>query len=77
MIAGQVHEATGRIIAVQEERFRLLTDTGDTLLLTVATFAPFGPSDLKQWHKQDAHVRVTYTGEPNLVSGAARSVVVV
>ncbi len=68
------HEATGRILMVQEERFRLMTDAGDTLLLTVPTFARFGPADLKRWRAQNAHVRVTYAGAPNLVSGVARSI---
>ncbi len=68
------HEVTGHIVSAQEERFRLMTDDGDTLLLTVPTFARFGPADLKRWHRQNAHLRVTYAGVPNLVSGVARSI---
>ncbi len=67
-------QVTGHILMVQEERFRLETDAGETLLLTVPTFARFGPADLKRWHAQNVHVRVTYAGAPNLVSGVARSV---
>ncbi len=72
--ANGTHQVAGHILMVQEERFRLMTDAGETLLLTVPTFARFGPADLKRWHAQNAHLRVTYAGAPNLVSGVARSV---
>ncbi len=68
------HEVTGHILMVQEERFRLMTDAGETLLLTLPTFGRSSPADLKRWHTQNTHVRVTYAGAPNLVSGVARSI---
>ncbi len=71
------HEVTGHILMVQEERFRLMADSGETLLLTLPTFARFGIGDLKRWHARNAHVRVTYAGAPNLVSGVAQSIQVV
>ncbi len=68
------HAATGRILAVQEDRFRLMTDEGETLLLTLPRFGRTGAADLRRWHETGAHVRVVYSGEPDLASGAARSV---
>ncbi len=66
--------ATGYIIAVQEERFRLMTDSGDTLLLTLPNLARVSVPDLHRWHTDAAHVRVTFEGSPNLASGVARSI---
>jgi hypothetical protein len=36
----QIHTATGSLIVVQEQRFHLLTDRGQGLLLTLAHTAP-------------------------------------
>ncbi len=66
--------ATGYIIAVQEERFRLMTDSGDTLLLTLPNLARVSVPDLQRWHMDAARVRVAFEGSPNLVSGVARSI---
>ncbi len=68
------HVATGQIVAAEEERFRLRRDDGDTLLLTLSTFAGARPRDLKRWEQEDRRVRVEYEGEPNLASGKAHSV---
>ena len=67
------HTARGRIVSVEEDRFRLMTDSGDALLLTLAKFARVSPDDLKDWHRSNAHVTVTYEGSPNLASGVAHS----
>ncbi len=63
--------ATGRILAVQEERFRFMTDSGDTFLFTLGRFTHVGMSDLRQWHREGIRLRLEYTGEPNLASGTA------
>ncbi len=73
-MSDSAHHVTGYIVAAQEERFRLMSDSGQTLLLTLANHAPVGPSDLAQWHTAHIHVRVQYTGQPNLVSGIAHAV---
>ncbi len=65
--------ATGQIIAVQEQRFRLLTNSGQALLLTLGTHARLAV-DLGDLMRNQALVRVAYTGEPNLASGIVRSV---
>ncbi len=64
--------ATGTIAVVQEERFRLVTDDGQGLLLTCKSGLDGG--DLCRWHANQAHLRVEYEGEPNLVSGVAHSI---
>ncbi len=69
-----IRHITGYIVACQEERFRVMSDSGQTLLLTLAKNAPVGLDDLDQWQAAHTRVRVEYTGEPNLVSGIARTV---
>jgi hypothetical protein len=69
------HEiAAGHITVVQEQRFRLVTDTGQGLLLTLAHNAPVGENDLQRWHQAKTHVAVTYEGQPNFASGIAYAV---
>lgn len=64
----------GRIIAIQEGRFRLLTRDGRGFLFTLSHKANIDTLTLGQWHERDHQVRVTYSGEPGLESGVARSV---
>jgi hypothetical protein len=66
--------ARGRISAVQEGRFRLLTDGGQGLLLTLGHDASIDDAELEALHAGDAHVVVEYDGEPNLASGVARRI---
>lgn len=68
------HIAGGHIVAVQEERFRLITDTGQGLVLALAHGASLGISDLSRLELDDAHVIVRYTGLPNLETGTAHSI---
>ncbi len=66
-----LHIVTGRVVAVQEERLRLITDSGQALLLTTGKYARLAadPADLLL---TQAQVRVEYTGEPNTASGVVR-----
>jgi hypothetical protein len=64
----KVHIVTGRILAVQEERLRIVTDTGQCLLLTLLKNARL-PAGLAELQRTQAQVRVEYRGEPNLASG--------
>ncbi len=70
----EMRQASGHIIVVQEERFRLLTDTGQGLLLTLAHDAPLEGSDLCRLRDTNTHVLVEYAGEPNVSSGVAHSI---
>ncbi len=74
MAADKMHVAQGIIAVVQEERFRLITDTGQGLLLTLAYDAPLDGADLRRLHQANRHVIVEYEGEPNLDSGVAHSI---
>lgn len=64
----------GRIIVVQEMRFRLVTDDGRGFLFTLSKRANVGPTELQRWRAHDTTVRVTYEGQPGLDSGVARRV---
>jgi hypothetical protein len=72
-VAG-THEVIGRITIVQEERFRLVTPDGRSLLLTLAHSANVDPADLHRFRQGGAAVRVVYDGAPDLDSGSARRV---
>ena len=67
-------QAIGRIIVVQEQRFHLVTDNGQGLLLTVSYHAPIELSDLIWLQRAHARVLVEYTGESNLTSGVAHRI---
>jgi hypothetical protein len=71
MIQDEKHTVQGTISIVQEERFRLVTDGGQGLLLTLAENASQDERDLRRFHRQGTHVEVEYIGEPNLDSGVA------
>lgn len=72
--ANQKHKAQGIITVVQEQRFRLITDAGQGLLLTLAHDASVDNNGLKHLHETLAHVDVEYEGEPNLQTGVAHSI---
>jgi len=69
-----VNTIKGRIIAIQEERFRLLSAEGQGYLLTLSKHASTQPQDLERWRKGDTLVEVRYRGQPNLETGVAWSV---
>jgi hypothetical protein len=64
----------GIIVAIWEERFRLLSPDGQGCLLTFSKTAPVGPRDLRGWRNRITPVRVRYNGQPNFVTGIAWSV---
>ena len=66
--------ATGRIVVVQEQRFRLRSDAGSWLLLTLAHDAPLDAADLCRLRDAGARGEVEYGGEPGLAAGVARGV---
>jgi hypothetical protein len=67
-------QISGRIVALQEQRFRLLTDSGQVYLLTLGRDAPLDASALAELHARGAHLDVDYTGEANLANGVAHVV---
>jgi hypothetical protein len=64
----------GRVIQVQEQRFRLALDDGPAYLLTLAHDAPIEAARLHDFVRSGAPVVVEYEGEPGLVSGVAHRV---
>jgi hypothetical protein len=67
-------QARGHLTHVQEQRFRVATTGGPSLLLTLAHDAPVNADDLQQWLREGATVVVDYQGEPGLDSGTAHAV---
>ncbi len=65
---------SGRITLVQEDRFRITSDSGQSYLFTHSHSASTSFEDLIHWHRSNTHVTVEYTGEPDLESGIAQSV---
>lgn len=70
----KVKRLIGRIILVQEDRFRLVGRTGRGYLFSMSHKARAGGRDLQQWHRANLHVLVRFSGEPNLNNGIAYSV---
>jgi hypothetical protein len=68
----KVH-VSGRIVAVQEQRFRLASDSGQVYLLTLGRDVQLDAAELNHLKDTAAHVAVDYTGEPNLADGVAHS----
>ena len=64
----------GKIAVVQEERFRLITDQGQGMVLTLSKKAHATPEDLWRYHRQASHVAVDYSGEPSTETGVASQV---
>ncbi|MFZ0614458.1 MAG: hypothetical protein WAM73_19595 [Desulfobacterales bacterium] len=69
--------ATGRIISVQETRFRLVAEDGRSFLFTLGHGAFAAEAGLIDLHKARASVTIEYEGEPQLESGVARSIRVI
>ena len=67
-----VRQLTGRIISLQEDRFRLATDDGQVVLLTLAPSAGQDATTLADWQRRGVRLDVRLSGEPNLAGGVAR-----
>ena len=75
MKTGNYRRLRGRIILVQEDRFRAVGSSGRGYLFTLSHRARAAHEDLARWHAADAEVLIEYEGEPNLASGVAHRVV--
>lgn len=67
-------QIVGRIIALQEQRFRLRTEEGQVYVLTLARGSALQASALSLFHATQARVCVDFSGEPNMSGGVARNV---
>lgn len=73
MIASK-QKASGRVIVIQEERFKLKTDAGAVLLLRLSHGANVNSLDLCRFHETNAYVHVEYVGNSNLTNAVAQTV---
>jgi hypothetical protein len=67
-------QVQGRIVAVQERRFRLLLPDGRVFLLTLGRFATTGERELTALRDARTTVEVHFTGQPHRVGGVAHIV---
>jgi hypothetical protein len=67
-------QARGRILAIQEQVFRLHTEQGQNYLLTLGHGAHTRPEELRRFKEHGTLVEVEYEGEPSLASGKALAV---
>lgn len=73
-ISNPENEIIGRVIYVQEERFRIVDRQGRSFLFDLSHNAPISDIDLVNWEHSKTWVAVKYEGEPGLESGVARTV---
>ncbi len=64
----------GRIILVQEDRFRVVEEKGRGYLFTLSRKSGIGQEELQRYLKAGATVILEYEGEPNMASGIALTV---
>ncbi|MBV9597416.1 MAG: hypothetical protein JOZ87_11160 [Chloroflexi bacterium] len=62
-------EVSGRVIAHQEQRLRLLTDSGQVYLLTLTNRTRLGTDQLSDYQTRGARLAVRFDGQPNLTGG--------
>ncbi len=60
----EVHEARGVIVLVQEDRFRMETKDGLSLLLILGNGSRSSIEDLEKWASSSRRVHVRYRGVP-------------
>ncbi len=64
----------GRIILLQEERIRVVDDTGKSFLFDISPHFSVTSDDISDWIRTKRKVTVSYQGEPETESGVARSI---
>ncbi len=62
MAANLKRNVAGRIILVQEDRFRMVDDTGAGYLFSLFRKTRTTAADLERWHRQNVQVLVEYAG---------------
>lgn len=67
-------EVVGRVILVQEERFRMVDEKGKSYLFDLSHNSSIRDKDLTDWSRTKTWLVVEYEGEPELESGIAVSV---
>ncbi len=74
MAAIQSYSATGTVTALGENAFRLTTDHGQTLNLTLDDHLRVTRGDLMRWENMKQRVQVEYLGDPQTGTGVVMAV---
>ena len=69
-----MHSVRGKVIAVQEGRFRLVTDNGRVMPFVLSHKASAEPQDLPPLAARTARVQVSYSESPHLIADVAHRV---
>jgi hypothetical protein len=69
-----MHSVHGRVIAVQEGRFRLVADDGRVMPFVLSHKAAAEPQDLPPLVARTARVRVSYAESRHLIAHVAQRV---
>jgi hypothetical protein len=69
-----MHSVLGRVIAVQEGRFRLVADDGRVMPFVLSHKAAAEPQDLPLLVARTTRVRVSYTESQHLIAHVAQRV---
>ena len=64
----------GRIILLQEERFRMKDRQGRSFLLDLSHSLALSAEELSAWIREGSELVVTYEGEPETDTGIAYSI---
>jgi hypothetical protein len=70
----RMHTLTGRLLMVQESRFRIAAISGRVYLLSLSHSADADEGDLLDYFAANTTLDVRFRGEPNTGSGIAESV---
>jgi hypothetical protein len=62
---------SGRILIVQEDRFRVIAADGRGYLLALSHSARIRMADLRRYQQAGTRIQVEYEGSPNLADGIA------
>lgn len=69
----KIRQVTGRILFIQEERFRMVDDNGRAYLFDLAYNTSIKNETLFDWSAAGTRVTATYDGEPEFESGIVRT----
>ena len=69
-----MHSVRGRVIAVQEGRFRLVTEDGRVMPFVLSHKASAEPQDLPPLAARPVRVRIAYSESPHLIADVAHRV---
>lgn len=69
-----MHNATGHILLVQEDRFVLEHEDGHKQLFVLSHRAPLDPEDLRSFARAGRRVAVEYEAPTDMIAGIAEQI---